>query len=67
MARTIKGAHEGALFTLMVDKTGNIISGGRDGKIVQWDRGLSRTGNVLEVSGSGGGGMLSEGSVCGKR
>ena len=50
VARTIRGAHEGAVFTLMVDKAGNIISGGRDGKIVQWDRNLARTGNVLEVS-----------------
>ena len=61
MARTIKAAHDGALFTLMVDKAGNIVSGGRDGKIVQWDRSLTRTGNVLEVSWTGEGEGLEKG------
>ena len=42
-------AHDGTVFTLFVDKTGNVVSGGKDGKIVEWDREMTQTGNVIEV------------------
>ena len=50
MTNTVPDAHEGAVFTLFVDKTGNVVSGGKDGKIVEWDRELAQTGNAIEVS-----------------
>ena len=49
--KMVRGAHEGPVFTIHVQKDGTIITGGRDGNIVEWDRDLERTGNVMQVGG----------------
>lgn len=46
----VRGAHEGPVFSILVQKDGAIITGGKDGRIIEWDRDLERTGNVIEVT-----------------
>lgn len=48
--KMVRGAHEGPVFSILVQKDGAIITGGKDGNIVEWDRDLERTGNVIQVS-----------------
>lgn len=48
--KMVRGAHEGPVFSILVQKDGTIITGGKDGNIVEWDRDLERTGNVIQVS-----------------
>lgn len=50
MYRMVRGAHEGPVFSILVQKDGSITTGGKDGNIVEWDRDLERTGNVIQVS-----------------
>lgn len=50
MYKMVRGAHEGPVFSILVQKDGTIITGGKDGNIVEWDRDLERTGNVIQVS-----------------
>ncbi|KAK3853408.1 hypothetical protein Pcinc_040052 [Petrolisthes cinctipes] len=47
--RMVRGAHEGPVFSILVQKDGSITTGGKDGNIVEWDRDLERTGNVIQV------------------
>lgn len=47
--KMVRGAHEGPVFSIFVQKDGAIITGGKDGRIVEWDRDLERTGNVIEI------------------
>ena len=49
MNKMVRGAHEGPVFSILVQKDGTIITGGKDGNIVEWDRDLERTGNVMQV------------------
>lgn len=49
--KMVRGAHEGPVFSILVQKDGTIITGGKDGNIVEWDRDLERTGNVMQVGG----------------
>ena len=49
--RSIKGAHEGSIFSIFVQKDGAIITGGKDGRIVQWTRDLRKTANEILVRG----------------
>lgn len=50
VCKMVRGAHEGPVFSILVQKDGAIITGGKDGRIIEWDRDLERTGNVIEVS-----------------
>lgn len=50
MCKMVRGAHEGPVFSILVQKDGAIITGGKDGRIIEWDRDLERTGNVIEVT-----------------
>ncbi|XP_066947554.1 echinoderm microtubule-associated protein-like 2 isoform X3 [Macrobrachium rosenbergii] len=47
--KMVRGAHDGPVFSILVQKDGGIITGGKDGRIVEWDRDLERTGNVIEI------------------
>ncbi|XP_050729879.1 echinoderm microtubule-associated protein-like 2 isoform X5 [Eriocheir sinensis] len=47
--KMVRGAHEGPVFSILVQKDGAIITGGKDSNIVEWDRDLERTGNVIQV------------------
>ncbi|XP_047479702.1 echinoderm microtubule-associated protein-like 2 isoform X7 [Penaeus chinensis] len=49
VCKMVRGAHEGPVFSILVQKDGAIITGGKDGRIIEWDRDLERTGNVIEV------------------
>lgn len=49
VAKTIREAHQGAIFSLHVSCDGNIISAGKDGKIVEWDSEFNKTGNSIDV------------------
>lgn len=50
IARTIFGAHEGAIFDICTLKNGIIVSGGsKDKKIVEWDANMNRTGREAKV------------------
>ncbi|XP_069179372.1 echinoderm microtubule-associated protein-like 2 isoform X3 [Procambarus clarkii] len=47
--KMVRGAHDGPVFSILVQKDGAIITGGKDGQIVEWDRELERTGNTIEI------------------
>lgn len=47
--KMVRGAHDGPVFSILVQKDGAIITGGKDGQIVEWDRDLERTGNTIEI------------------
>ena len=48
--KTIRNAHEGPVFSLLVLKDGRIVSGGgKDGQLLLWDPTYRRTGYVAEV------------------
>ncbi|XP_042226985.1 echinoderm microtubule-associated protein-like 2 isoform X4 [Homarus americanus] len=49
VSKMVRGAHDGPVFSIFVQKDGAIITGGKDGRIVEWDRELERTGNIIEV------------------
>ncbi len=50
MQKALRGAHEGAVFSLLALKDGRIVSGGgKDGQLVLWDPSYRRTGYVAEV------------------
>ncbi|XP_042876969.1 echinoderm microtubule-associated protein-like 2 isoform X9 [Penaeus japonicus] len=49
VCKMVRGAHEGPVFSILVQKDGAIITGGKDGRIIEWDRDLERTGNMIEV------------------
>ncbi|XP_076058179.1 echinoderm microtubule-associated protein-like 2 isoform X3 [Oratosquilla oratoria] len=49
VAKWVRSAHEGAVFSIFVQKDGGIITGGKDGRIVLWDRDLSPTGTEMQV------------------
>ncbi|KAK2708115.1 hypothetical protein QYM36_015714 [Artemia franciscana] len=48
--KSIKNAHEGAVFSLLVLKDGHVVSGGgKDGQLTLWDPSYRRTGYTAEV------------------
>lgn len=48
--KTLRNAHEGPVFALLVLKDGRIVSGGgKDGQLVLWDPSYRRTGYVAEI------------------
>uniref|UniRef100_A0A6A7G237 Echinoderm microtubule-associated protein-like 2 isoform X6 n=1 Tax=Hirondellea gigas TaxID=1518452 RepID=A0A6A7G237_9CRUS len=50
VAHSVRGAHEGPVFSILVQNNGNIITAGKDGKIFEWDPNLNRTGNSIKVA-----------------
>lgn len=50
--KVIKSVHEGSVFSICVLKEGSIITGGgKDGRIIQFDNNLQRTGYEAQVCG----------------
>lgn len=50
VAKLVKNVHEGAIFSICVLKDGNVISGGgKDGRIVQLDSNLAKTGEESRI------------------
>ena len=47
--RSVKRAHDGPVFSILVQKDGMIITGGKDGRIIEWDRDLQRKGHQMVV------------------
>ena len=49
ITQAMTGAHEGGIFSICVMKDGNILTGGKDRTIIQWDATFGRTGIEHEV------------------
>ena len=49
MARSVRRAHDGPVFSILVQKDGTIITGGKDGRIIEWDRDLQLRGHQMMV------------------
>ena len=53
MTRIIKDAHEGGVFSLYSNQNENdsfsLISGGKDGRVLEWDQEFKKTGRHLEI------------------
>lgn len=49
VSHAINGAHDGGIFSICVMKDGNVLSGGKDRRIVQWDSSYKKTGNEHEI------------------
>ena len=52
MAHTVRGAHSGPVFSVLVQSSGHVVTAGKGGDVVEWDSDLNRTGNVIKVRGS---------------
>lgn len=51
ICKFMRNVHEGSVFSVCVLKEGNIISGGgKDGRLIQFDAQLNRTGEEAQVS-----------------
>ena len=51
ISKFVKGAHEGSVFTICVQKDGSIVTGGgKDGKLVHFDANVKRMGEEYQVS-----------------
>ncbi|KAF2905825.1 hypothetical protein ILUMI_00361 [Ignelater luminosus] len=61
--RLIKNVHEGPIFSICVLKDGGVITGGgKDGRLVQFDSNLAKTGEESQIEGHYGGiRVISEG------
>lgn len=54
--KIVKNVHEGPVFSICVLKDGSVLTGGgKDGKIIQFDSNLSRTGEDSQIEGHFGG------------
>ena len=49
VARSVRRAHDGPVFSILVQKDGTIITGGKDGRIIEWDRDLQLRGHQMMV------------------
>uniref|UniRef100_A0A1I8GES1 WD_REPEATS_REGION domain-containing protein n=1 Tax=Macrostomum lignano TaxID=282301 RepID=A0A1I8GES1_9PLAT len=49
ISQAVTGAHEGGIFSLCVLKDDNLVSGGKDRRLVQWDATYSRTGSEAAI------------------
>uniref|UniRef100_T1J5S7 HELP domain-containing protein n=1 Tax=Strigamia maritima TaxID=126957 RepID=T1J5S7_STRMM len=47
--RCLPNVHPGGVFSICTMKDGNTISGGRDGKIVEWDNQYKKTGQIAQL------------------
>lgn len=51
ISKFVKNIHEGNVFSICVLKEGNIITGGgKDGKLIEFDSSLQRTGAEYQVN-----------------
>lgn len=49
-SRTLHNAHDGGVFSICTMKDGTYLTGGgKDKRIVEWDRNLNRTGREAKV------------------
>uniref|UniRef100_A0A1I8HE55 HELP domain-containing protein n=2 Tax=Macrostomum lignano TaxID=282301 RepID=A0A1I8HE55_9PLAT len=49
ISQGVTGAHEGGIFSLCVLKDDNLVSGGKDRRLVQWDATYNRTGSEAAI------------------
>uniref|UniRef100_A0A1Y1MLA9 Uncharacterized protein n=1 Tax=Photinus pyralis TaxID=7054 RepID=A0A1Y1MLA9_PHOPY len=63
IVKMVKNVHEGSIFSICVLKDGAVVSGGgKDGRMVQFDANLERTGEESQIEGHYGGiRVISEG------
>ncbi|KAK4886318.1 hypothetical protein RN001_002589 [Aquatica leii] len=63
ISKLVKNVHEGSVFSICVLKDGSVVSGGgKDGRMVQFDSNLERTGDESQIEGHYGGiRIISEG------
>ena len=45
----VNGAHDGSIFALCVVKDGAVITGGKDGRLIEWNSAYQKTGREHEV------------------
>lgn len=49
VTQAVTGAHEGGVFSICTLKDGNIVTGGKDRKIIRWDSTYKKAGQEYEA------------------